>query len=263
VSWPGGPVTGGRGGGPGGPARPTGAGPRKRKRGRRSHWRAAFFSLAGIAIAAGVVWALIGNRLLVVRSVSVTGTHLLTPAQVTAAADVPLGTPLLAVNAGLVTSRIEAIRQVASATVSEDWPDHLVITVTERVPVMALRMSGGGYDLVDRDGVIVRYAAAKPTGLPRLVTSLTGSVLRGNLGATTAAGVLAELPSSLARQVAAVEPTLVASGTEQITLGLQDGRTIVWGGTEDAAQKNRALAVLLPGGAQQIDVSSPGTVVTR
>jgi cell division protein FtsQ len=259
VSWPGGPGTGGRGGGPG---RPPGA-PRRRARRRHSRWRAAFFALAGLAIVAGVVWALIGNRLLVVRSVSVTGTRLLTPAQVIAAADVPLGTPLLSVDAQAVTRRVEAIRQVASASVSEDWPDHLVITVTERVPVMALRMSGGGYDLVDRDGVIVRYAQARPAALPRLVTSLSGSALNGNPGATTAAAVLAELQSSLARQVAAVEPTAVASGTEQITLGLQDGRTIVWGGTDNAAQKNRELAILLPGGAQQIDVSSPGTVVTR
>ncbi len=74
--------------------------PRAGARRRRTRWRAAFFALAGLAIVAGVGWALLGNRVLVVRSVTVTGTHLLAPAQVIAAADVPLGTPLLSVDTG-------------------------------------------------------------------------------------------------------------------------------------------------------------------
>ncbi len=100
----------------------------------------------------------------VVRSVTVTGTHLVPAAAVIEAADVPLGTPLSGVDAGAVTRRVEAIRQVASATVSVDWPDHVAIVVTERVPVLAVRMAHGGYDLVDPAGVIVRMATAKPAG---------------------------------------------------------------------------------------------------
>ena len=141
-----------RHGPPGGPPAP--------RRGRR--WRAAFFALAAFAIVAGVAWALLGNRLLVVRSVTVTGTHLVSPAQVIAAADVPPGTPLLRVDTGAVTRRVEAIPQVASARVTADWPDHLVIAVTERVPVLAVKMAGGGYDLVDQAGVPVRWAKNRP-----------------------------------------------------------------------------------------------------
>ena len=114
----------------------------------------------------GVGWALLGNRVFVVRSVTVTGTHLLAPAQVIAAADVPLGTPLLSVDTGAVTRRVEAIGEVASATVTEDWPDHLAIAVTERVPAVAVRMAGGGYDLVDPTGVVVRYATSQARGAP-------------------------------------------------------------------------------------------------
>src|ERR1700722_7568295 len=71
---PGGPVPGGTV--PGAPV------PGRRRR-SRSRWRAAFFVLAGLAIVAGACWVLFGNRVLVVRSVTVTGTHLLSPAQVT------------------------------------------------------------------------------------------------------------------------------------------------------------------------------------
>jgi cell division protein FtsQ len=251
-------------GGPGGPGGPAGGPAENGRRPRpRSRWRAAFFALAGLAIVAGAGWALLGNRVLVVRSVTVTGTHLLTPAQVTEAADVPRGTPLLRVDAGAVTRRVEAISQVASATVTKDWPDRLVIAVTERTPVMAVRMAGGGYDLLDQTGVIVRWAQARPAALPLLSTSLPGAALHGSAEVTTAAAVLAELDPWLARQVTAVQAAKAAEGAEQVTLDLRDGKTVQWGSPGDAAQKNRELAILLPGSAHEIDVSAPGTVVTR
>ena len=171
--------------------------------------------------------------------------------------------PLATVDSAAVIRRVEAIREVASARVGKDWPDRLEITVTERVPVMGVKMAGGGYDLVDRAGVIVRWSKSKPAALPQLSTALAGGALAGNPGVTTAAGVLAELQPSLAKQVKRVRPETVASGAEQVTLNLRDGQSVQWGGTDNAAQKNRELTVLLPGGARYIDVSAPGTVVTR
>jgi cell division protein FtsQ len=237
---------------------------------RRTPWRAAFLALAVVAIAGGVAWALLGNRLLVVRSVTVTGTHLVTQAQVIAAADVPLGTSLVGVDTGQVARRVETIRQVASATVSKDWPDHLAITVHERVPVVAVRMAGGGFDLVDPTGVIVRWSAADPAGLPLYTTSVAGSALHGDPALATVAAVLAELSPALSGQVADVGVEQVASGpgvtaseAYQVLLSLRDGKTVLWGGTGSAAQKNRELAILIHGSATYLDVSAPGTVVTR
>jgi cell division protein FtsQ len=254
---------------PGAPSRVTaqaaslGGAVRRGPRRTRTRWRAAFFALAGVAIVTGVTWALLGNRVFVVRSVTVTGTHLLAPAQVTAAADVRLGTPLFSVDPGAVTRRVEAIQDVASATVTEDWPDHVVIAVTERVPAMAVRMAGGGYDLVDPTGVIVRYVKAKPAALPVFMTSLAGTALRGAPTVTTAADVLAELQPWLARQVAEVSAAPIPAGPEQVTLDLRDGKTVQWGSEGNAAQKNRELAVLLPGQVHDVNVSAPGTVVTH
>jgi len=249
-------------GAPGGASRAPG-GVRRGPRRRRTRWRAAFFVLAGVVIVVGVAWALLGNRLLVVRSVTVTGTHLLTPAQVTAAADVPLGTPLMSVDTGAVTRRVEAIQNVASATVTKDWPDHVAITVTERVPVIAVRMADGSYDLVDKAGVIVRNAKAKPAALPQLMTSLAGDALRGDPSVTAVTEVLTELQPWLAQQVAQVRAATVPAGPEQVTLTLRDGKTVQWGGPGGAAQKNRELAILRGTQARDIDVSAPGTVVTK
>jgi cell division protein FtsQ len=270
-------------------ASPSTGGARVPPRRRRSRWRTAFFGLAGLAIIVAAAWALLGDRVFVVRSVSVTGTHLVTPAEVIAAAGVPLGTPLLRVNAGAVTQRVESIRQVASATVAEDWPDHLTIAVTERVPVLAVRMAAGGYDQVDPTGVIVRSTKARPAALPLLTLASTGTVptgtgptgtgptgtgptgtaLRGNPTVAAAAAVLAELQPSLRRQVAGVSTTEIVTGagqgagSQQVTLRLRDGVTVVWGGTDNAAAKNREVALLLLGHVHYVDVSAPGTAVTK
>jgi cell division protein FtsQ len=236
---------------------------------RRSRWRAAFFGLAGLAIITGAAWALLGDRVFVVRSISVSGTHLVTPADVIATAGVPLGTPLLRVDAGAVTRRVESIRQVASATVSEGWPDHLTIAVTERVPVLAVRMAAAGYDQIDPTGVVVSMTAARPAALPLLATTLTGSALRGSPAVAAAASVLAELEPSLRRQVAVVSASVLVTGagngagSQQVSLRLRDGVTVVWGGTDDAAAKNREVAVLLLGHVRYVDVSAPGTAVTK
>lgn len=224
---------------------------------RKSPWRTAFFALAGVGIIAGVAWGLLGSRLLVVRSVSVSGTHLVPKSEVTGIADVPAGTPLARVDTAAVARRIESIRQVASATVSKSWPDGLTITVRERVPAVAVRMPGGGYDLVDPDGVIVRWTRGKPAALPLLRTSVPGGELRGNPGVAAASAVLGELPRWLSRSVASV----TASGP--VTLRLRDGKTVVWGDAGGAGAKARELAILMRDPARYFDVSAPGTAITR
>jgi cell division protein FtsQ len=109
--------------------------------------------------------------------------------------------------------------------------------------------------------VLVVWSRTRPARLPLYQTSVDGGALRGNPGLATAAAVLAELSPALSKQVAEVSGT--PGGANQVLLGLRDGKTILWGGTDYAAQKNRELAVLLSGAARYIDVSAPGTVVTK
>jgi cell division protein FtsQ len=223
----------------------------------RTPWRAAFFVLAGLGIIVGVAWALLGSKLLVVRSVVVSGTHLVSRSEVLAAAHVPLGTPLIRVNTAAVTRRVDAIRQVESAQVSREWPDRLVITVHERTPTVAV-LAPGGYYLVDRYGVVVRWAAARPA-VPLYLTQLPVSSLRGDPALAAASAVLAELPAWLSRSVAGV----AVPGQDGLTLHLRDGVTIVWGGADRPGVKARELSILMREHARYYDVSAPGTVVTR
>lgn len=229
----------------------------------RVRWRAAFFLLAGAGIVVAVAWALLGSRLFVVRSVAVSGTHLVPASEVAAVADVPLGTPLSRVDTASVARRIETIRQVASASVSTSWPDALDIVVRERTPAVAVRMAGGVYDLVDATGVIVSWSRSKPASLPVYLTSDTGSALSGDARVPAAAAVLAELPGWLSRSVASVSAAGTASAAGPVTLELRDGKTVVWGGTDRAAEKARELAILIGDQATYYDVSAPGTAITR
>jgi cell division protein FtsQ len=232
--------------------------------GRHQPWRAAFFALAAVAIVVGVGWALLDSRFFVVRSVTVTGTHLVTGAEVRSAAAIPPGLPLIRVNSATIAHRIERIRQVQSARVSRDWPDGVTITVIERRAVQAV-WSGQGYQLIDKYGVVVESASRRPPALPSLeLSAVPGSgpvsvpELRGSPAEYAAAVVLHELPRYLGRSVVSMQ----APSATEVTLRLAHGITIVWGGTDRAAQKSRELAVLMRTHAHTYNVSAPGTAVT-
>ena len=131
-----------------------------------SRWRALFFALVAAGVIGAGAWVLFRSPLLVVRSVSVRGTRLVPSAEVLAVSGVTPGTPLIRVNTGQAAARIEEIRQVSSAQVTRSWPDQVVIVVRERTPALAVAAPGGGYDLVDADGVVMRWAARRPADLP-------------------------------------------------------------------------------------------------
>ena len=225
----------------------------------RRRWRAAFFALALAGMAGLIAWALLGSRLFVVRSVVVTGTHLVPTSEVLAAADIPPGTPLIRVNTGKIAARVAAIRQVRGARVTTSWPDRVVITVQERTPALAVPAAGGGFDLIDPDGVLVLWASSRPAGLPLYLTPMPVTSLPGDPGVAAAATVLAELPAQLRSSVTSV----TAPSPDQVTLKLTGGATVVWGGPGDAAVKARELAVLLKTHASYYDLSSPVTAVTK
>ena len=247
----------------------SGRPPRRLGRTRRSPWRAAFFGVIAVGLLVGVSYIFLGPKVLVVRSVGVSGTHLVPASQVRAAAGIPLGEPLLRVNTAAAARRVEAITQVRSAQVSKSWPDRILITVRERTPVLAVARlgaagstsaaAGGGYDLIDASGVIVRTAQAKPRGMAVFWPSVPGTALQGSPSVAAAATVLREVPAWIGRSVAVVS----ASSPQNVTLGLSDGITIVWGSTARATAKATELSALMRTHAHYYDVSSPGTAVTR
>jgi cell division protein FtsQ len=83
--------------------------------------------------------------------------------------------------------------------------------------------------------------------------------LRDDPDLLAAAAVLGELP---ARLRVAVE-SVTAPSPDQVTLRLSGGITIVWGGTDRAAEKSQELVVLMQTHARYYDVSAQGTLMTK
>jgi len=222
-------------------------------------WRVAFYGLALAGLAGFAAWALFGSQLLAVRSVVVTGTHLVPASEVLAIAGVEPGTPLIRLNTGQVAARVDTIRQVRSAQVTRSWPDRVVIVVQERTPAVAVPAPGGGFDLVDGTGVIVLWAAARPADLPLYPATAPVTLLSGDPDLGAAVAVLGELPARLRRSVESV----TAPSPDQVTLQLAGGITIVWGGTGQASAKSEELTVLMRTHSHYYDVSAQGTVVIK
>ncbi len=220
-----------------------------------SPWKAGFVVLALVGIVAAVAWALVGSRFLVVRSVEVTGQHRVSRAQVLAAAGIPRGLPLIRVDTRAVARQIDAIRQVESARVSRNWPDRIVISVTERTPALAVR-NGRRYDLIDRFGVVVLSAARRPKQLPLFTPS---GPVRGSPAVAAAAAVTHELPAALSVRLTSV----TAPAADEVTLRLTGGVTVVWGSADRAAAKEQVLRALFRTHAHYYDVSSPSIATTH
>ena len=225
---------------------------------RRRAWRAAFFALAAAGIVAAAGWVLFDSPLLAVRSVTVTGTHIVPASDVLAAAGIQPGMPLIRVNTAQVAARVDAIRQVRSAQVTRSWPDRVVITVREWTPALALIAPGGGYDLADPDGVVLQWVTSRPADLP-LYPAPPGRSLRGDPDYAAAAAVVGELPAWLRHAVESV----TAPNPDQVTLRLAGQVTVVWGGADRAAAKAQELIALLPTHMRYYDVSAPGSAVAR
>jgi cell division protein FtsQ len=227
-----------------------------RRRSRR--WLAVLLLLATLGAGGSVTWVLLGSGLFAVRSVVVTGTRLVPESEVIAVAGVQPGTPLLRVNTARIAARVLTIRQVLAVRVSTSWPDRVIIAVRERTSALAVALPGGGFDLIDANGVVVQSAATRPPGLPLYTTTAAVAALRGDPDVSAAAAVVATLPSSLRSSVASV----TAPSPDQVTLRLSGGVTVVWGDADDAAVKAKELAALMQTHANYYDVSSPATAVT-
>ena len=191
-----------------------------------------------------------------VEHVQVSGTVTVPVDDVLAAAAVPRGGPLAAVDTGAVAARVVRLPAVASVRVGLDWPHTVTVAVTERIPVA---VTGTGSALVDGTGVVYRGAGGE--GLPRL-TVLTPGPDDPSTRAATA--VLTALPEPVRAQVLTVAAAVGVPGAPaQVTLGLTEDRQVRWGSADAAADKAAVLGPLLSEPGRVYDVTSPGLPTIR
>ncbi len=211
----------------------------------------------GLAVLVVVVAALVGGGTwawraghLDTRQVVVTGTVRVPPQQVQDLAAGALGTPLVAVDTRGIARSVEELPLVLDVAVERRWPRTLEVVVTEREAVAAVPAPGGGFQVVDEEGVVLAEGAEVPAEVPLLRVDVEAA---GARTLTAAREVLAGLPLELqarTRQVSATSPADVRL--------VVDGAEVRWGTAEDTPRKVEVLQGLMSSvEASVYDVSSP------
>ncbi|KPI11934.1 Cell division protein FtsQ [Actinobacteria bacterium OV450] len=215
--------------------------------------------LAAVLLAGGGSWVLYGSSWLRVEKVTTSGTLVLTPEQVLAAAAVPVGAPLVSVDTDEIAGRVRSrLPRVDSVDVVRAWPHGIGLKVTERKPVLLIKKDAKFVE-VDASGVRFDTVPKAPAGVPVLELSAAQSPSGRRFDEERllreAVGVAGDLPEPVAKETVQVR----MGSYDSVVLELSRGRTVVWGSGEQGEAKGRALTALLKAAprADHFDVSVP------
>ncbi len=152
--------------------------------GRRGFWWKlfGFFTLLALIIL-GTAFALTGSAFRI-EHLSIVGTH--NPLLVRNIQQLGIqGQNLFLIDVTALTNRIDASPMVANANMEKQWPNRMVVTVTERTPVLLWQTQQGLYS-VDIEGVVIAPASetAGATHLMRVVDIRKGDNATGRTGNT-------------------------------------------------------------------------------
>ncbi|RCG22088.1 hypothetical protein DTL70_16645 [Streptomyces diacarni] len=239
---------------PQGPLRRTGLGARVPRR------RTLVLALAlALPLGGFGTWVLYGSPWLRAESVSVDGTRALTRSEVTHAAAVPLGEPLISVDKGAVRQRVRAaLPRVREVVAERDWPHGITVTVTERRPELVME-NAGKYVEVDAEGVRFATDDKPPKGVPLLAVEPKKEAAERYFSARRLRKEAARVATSLPDAVQDATRLVRVRSYDDITVELTEDRTVRWGSAERGKAKAAALTALLKAAkdATHFDVTVP------
>lgn len=214
---------------------------------------------AAVLLTGGGTWVLYGSSWLRVEKVTATGTEVLTPEQVLAAAAVPVGAPLVSVDTDEVAARVRGrLPRIDSVDVVRAWPHGIGLKVTERKPVLLIKKDSKFVE-VDASGVRFDTVVKAPAGVPVLAWNTARSPSARRFAEERllheAVLVAGSLPAPVAKDTVQVK----VGSYDAVVLELTGGRTVAWGSGEQSDAKGRALTALLKAApkAGHFDVSVP------
>ncbi|WP_344368697.1 FtsQ-type POTRA domain-containing protein [Agromyces tropicus] len=227
----------------------------KRSRLRRATWIAVLASVVGLAVAAVAVAY---SPLMALREVRVEGASRIAAADVRAAFDDRMGTPLPLIAPDEVQEALSAFPLIETYSIETVPPGTLVVRLVERTPVGVLDASGGLVS-VDAAGVVVDRLDERPDGLPLI--EVEGGI---DAPAFRAVGrVLRSLPQELRQGIASV----AAASADDVRFELETGASVVWGNADESSLKAAVLQDLMaaapPDVVDRYDVSAPLNPVTE
>lgn len=224
--------------------------------------------VAAVAVLAGLVWLTIFSPYLLVEQVRVRGTDRVRPDQVRGLTDAELGRPMVLLDPSQLARSVADIPLVRAVQVQRNWPATVTVTITERVPVAVVPDPGGGFRLLDREGVEVESVTKRPDGLPFVDLDVDPSDPVSTASLAAALDVLESMPTTLRGQLVGIG----ATSPDGVWLSVRPkagskASRVVWGDASAAGQKAEVLSVLVRAagddGAAVYDVSVPSAPAVR
>lgn len=225
---------------------------RKARRRRRTLGAVA----AALLLALLLVFVVFFSPLFAVRSIDVEGARLTDADEVRDHLSQFEGVPMTRISERDVMDSLGSLPQVRSVHISTLPDGHLVVELTERVPVAAVEDGDKGWSLVDQDGTVLRTVEDRAEVQVPVIEG--GTDVLGTESFDSVAGVLSTLPSSLLEQVNSAK----AESDSTVELELDGGVTVRWGDSTRGNLKAEVLAQLVDareqtGAVNVYDVSSP------
>lgn len=203
-----------------------------------------------IAIAAVV---LPRTQVFAVEEIAVEGAVQLSPEEVEAATGIVNGTPIGAVNTHDAAVGVAGLPWVESVTVTRSWPSTIEVELTEHTAVAFVSEPDGSH-LINAQGEV--FAVDDP---PAGAVEITGAAAGDD--AVLAGGVA--VASSISGPSREAVESIEARSPNTFVLKLKDGRTVVWGASENNANKALALETVLQREGQEFNISNPQQVTVR
>ncbi|MFG2601541.1 cell division protein FtsQ/DivIB [Streptomyces sp. NPDC048462] len=239
------------------PDRPPRPGAEGRRMSRRT--RLIVIAAAVLLLGSGAVWALYGSSWLRTEQVRITGVDVLSPAEVEAAAAVPMGAPLVSVDTDAIADGLrQKLPRIDSVDVVRSWPHGIGLKVTERKPVLLVK-KGAKFIEVDAKGVRFATVDKAPGRVPLLELTAGQSASLRRFGSDRlvreAVRVAGDLPAGVAGDTEVVRVT----SYDSVSLRLTGDREVIWGSGEEGAVKAKVLTALMKAApkAGHFDVSAP------
>jgi cell division protein FtsQ len=227
----------------------------RRGRMRRIAWITGIASVVGLALLAVIVAY---SPLMALREVRVEGASRIPSADIRAAFDGRIGTPLPLISTDEVQATLAGFPLIETYSTETVPPGTLVVRIVERTPVGVVE-AASGFTAVDAAGVVIEGYDERPEALP-LITVDGGT--RGDAFHSVGA-VLRSLPADLLARVT----TVTAETPDDVRFDLVEGASVVWGSSEESALKSTVLVRLMsaapPDSVDRYDVSAPLSPITQ
>ncbi|NKY58733.1 cell division protein FtsQ/DivIB [Nocardia flavorosea] len=194
------------------------------------------------------------SPMLSVREVQIEGAGAIPEDRIRELLQIPDQGSILRIDTAAMAQRVASIPKVRSARVQRVLPSTVRVRIEPRTPVLYYDTAEGAH-LLDADGIEYAIEPA-PIGVPKLETEKPGSA---DALTRAAIAVVRVLPPGLTVQVDSVRAETVSD----ISLTLRDGRTVLWGSSEDGERKSAVVLPLLTRPGTVFDVSSPSLVTVK